>query len=37
MDADMGAIAREAGFGVEPLGRVERGEYLLALHAGEAC
>ena len=36
-EEDLSAIAREAGFGVEPLGRVERGEYLLALHAGEAC
>lgn len=30
-------IAREAGYEVESLGRVDRGEYLLALHAKEAC
>jgi len=32
-EADLEAIAREAGYEVEALGRVERGEYLLALHA----
>ena len=34
---DLSAIAREAGFAVEPLGRVERGEYLLALHVEGGC
>ena len=31
------SVARESGYEVEPLGRVERGEYLLALRAEEAC
>lgn len=33
-EGELSRIAREAGYAVEPLGRVERGEYLLALHAG---
>lgn len=36
-EEDLSRIAREAGYDVEPLGRVERGEYLLALHAGGGC
>ncbi|MEM9174836.1 MAG: methyltransferase domain-containing protein [Myxococcota bacterium] len=36
-EADLSEIARAAGYAVEPLGRVERGEYLLALTAPETC
>jgi SAM-dependent methyltransferase len=36
-EEDLSRIAREVGYAVEPLGRVERGEYLLALHAEGEC
>ncbi len=36
-EEDLSGIARESGYEVEPLGRVERGEFLLALHAEGPC